>query len=71
MGQKRGKYNVKYSMKPAAMRKRAQRNVKARKGEVRHHRGKGDAVKVMNRKTHAANHRRRKDGSQGGRPRKR
>lgn len=71
MAKKRGKYNVKYSQKPAAKRKRAQRNVTAGKGKVRHHNGKGDKVTVVSRKAHGATHRRRRDGSQGGRPRKR
>ncbi len=71
MGKKRGKYNVTYSTKPEAKRKRAQRNVKAGKGKVRHHNGKGDTVKVLSRKAHSTTHRSRRDGSQGGRPRKR
>lgn len=71
MGKKRGKYNVKLSMTDAAKWKRAQRGVKAASGKIRHHPTNGNKVKVVSRKEHGATHRRRKDGSAGGRPRTR
>ena len=56
--------------------KRAQRAKPTPRGRnpnkvVRHHVGSGDKTVLVSRKRHKASHKKRRDGSAGGRPRKR